>query len=101
VLWVAVAVASLGCLALKITGYAVPPGLLDRRAVGAIVDAAPVGLLSALVAISTFASGRRLVLDSRAAGLAAAIALVALRMPFVVVVVGACGVAAGVHALHS
>jgi hypothetical protein len=62
-------------------------------------DVLPVGLLSALIAVSTFASGKHLVLDSRAAGLLAAVVLVALRAPFLVVVVAACGVAAGVHAL--
>jgi hypothetical protein len=38
-------------------------------------------------------------LDSRAAGLAVALILVAIRAPFLVVVVAACATAAGVHAL--
>jgi len=38
-------------------------------------------------------------LDSRAAGLAVALILVAIRAPFLVVVVAACAIAAAVHAL--
>jgi hypothetical protein len=98
--WIAVVAASLGCAALKQLGYVVPAAVLDRGVVRRVVETLPVALLSALVAVSTFASGQRLVLDSRAAGLATAIVLVALRMPFLVVVVAACAVAAGVHALH-
>jgi len=39
------------------------------------------------------------VLDSRAAGLAGGTDLVAIRAPFLVVVIAACATAAGVHAL--
>jgi len=59
----------------------------------------PVTLLSALIAVSVFATGNHLTLDSRAAGLAVALVLVAVRAPFLVVVVAACAAAAGVHAL--
>lgn len=97
-IWLTVVAASLGCAALKQAGYVVPAGILDRRAVRRVVETLPVALLSALVAVSTFASGQHLVLDSRAAGLATAIVLVALRLPFLVVVIAACAVAAAVHA---
>jgi fluoride ion exporter CrcB/FEX len=99
-LWVAVLVGSLGCLLFKQLGYVVPASILRRDAVRAVVDVLPVGLLSALIAVSTFAAGTRLVLDSRAAGLLTAVVLVVLRAPFLVVVVAACAVAAGVHAMH-
>ena len=98
-LWLTVAAASVGCAALKQAGYIVPAGILDRSAVRRVVETLPVALLSALVAVSTFASGQHLVLDSRAAGFATAIVLLALRMPFLVVVVAACAVAAAVHAV--
>jgi branched-subunit amino acid transport protein len=77
----------------------VPARWLQGARVRSFVDVLPVALLSALIAVSTFATGSRLVLDSRAAGLLAAVVLVAVRAPFLVVVVAACGVAAGVHAL--
>lgn len=56
-------------------------------------------LLSALVVTNTVASGRHLVLDARAAGLAAAAACVALRAPVLVTVVVAAAVAAGLRAV--
>ncbi|HXA28215.1 MAG TPA: AzlD domain-containing protein [Candidatus Angelobacter sp.] len=98
-LWVAVLVAALGCALLKQLGYVVPGRWLEGARVRAFVDVLPVALLSALVTVSTFASGTRLVLDSRAAGLLVAVVLVALRAPFLLVVVAACAAAAGVHAL--
>jgi branched-subunit amino acid transport protein len=98
-LWVAVVVSSLGCAAFKQLGQVVPARWLQGARVRSFVDVLPVALLSALIAVSTFATGSRLVLDSRAAGLLAAVVLVAVRAPFLVVVVAACGVAAGVHAL--
>jgi branched-subunit amino acid transport protein len=100
VLWTGVIIASLGCAALKAAGYVVPARALQGDAVRRVVGVLPVALLSALIAVSTFASGRHLTLDSRAAGLVAAIVLVLLRAPFLVVVVAACAVAAGAHALH-
>jgi branched-subunit amino acid transport protein len=99
-LWVAVIVSSLGCAALKGIGYVVPSRALQRDAVQRVVEALPVALLSALIAVSTFATGHHLAADSRAVGLAVAVALVLLRAPFLVVVVGACAAAAGAHALH-
>ncbi|MGA7989426.1 MAG: AzlD domain-containing protein [Candidatus Dormiibacterota bacterium] len=98
-LWLAVIVASLGCAALKFAGYVVPSRLLESHLARRVLEALPVALLSALIAVSTFATGSHLLLDSRAAGLAVALVLVALRAPFLVVVVGACATAAGVHAL--
>jgi Branched-chain amino acid transport protein (AzlD) len=98
-LWVAVLVSSLGCAALKQLGAVVPARWLRGSRVASFVDVLPVALLSALIAVSTFAVGTRLALDSRAAGLAVAVALVMVRAPFLVVVVAACAVAAGVHAV--
>jgi uncharacterized membrane protein len=98
-LWITVIVASLGCAVLKLAGYVVPSRFLESPIARRVLEALPVTLLSALIAVSTFATGTHLLLDSRAAGLAVALALVGLRAPFLVVVVGACAVAAGVHAL--
>jgi uncharacterized membrane protein len=99
-LWLAVIIASLGCAALKFSGYVVPSRFVDSRVARRLLEALPVTLLSALIAVSTFASGSHLMLDSRAAGLAVALILVAIRAPFLLVVVAACAAAAGVHALH-
>jgi len=56
-------------------------------------------LLAALIVVQTFASGRDLLLDARAAGLAAAAVCVALRAPVLVSVVFAAATAAGLRAL--
>ena len=98
-LWLTLALASFLCAALKGAGYALPARAVGHGVLARMLDALPVAVLSALIAVATFANGQRLVLDSRAAGLAAAVALVAARAPFLVVVVVACAVAAGVHAL--
>ena len=56
-------------------------------------------LLAALVVVSTFASGRSLVLDARAAGIAAAAVAIVLRAPLLVTVAAAAVAAALVRAL--
>ena len=99
-LWIAVIVASAGCATLKLAGYVIPARLLESPVAKRVLEALPVTLLSALIAVSTFATGSHLVLDPRAAGLAIAFVLVAVRAPFLVVVVGACATAAGVHAVY-
>ena len=60
-----------------------------------IASAACYGLLlAALVAIQTFSTGQHLVLDVRVVSLGVAIIAVALRAPFLVVVVAASATAA-------
>lgn len=98
-LWLAVLIASAGCAALKLAGFVVPARLLESSIARRVLEALPVTLLSALISVSVFATGNHLMLDSRAAGLAVALILVAVRAPFLVVVVAACATAAGVHAL--
>lgn len=98
-LWLALLIACAGCALLKLAGFVVPSRLLESSVAHRILDALPVTLLSALIAVSVFATGNHLTLDSRAAGLAVALILVAIRAPFLVVVVAACATAAGVHAL--
>ena len=59
----------------------------------------PAALLSALVMVQTFAAGRELVLDARAAGLGAALVAVAVRASVLVVLLVAALTAAGLRAL--
>jgi len=89
VIWVAVLGAGVGCYLLKLAGLSVPPRVLERPLVSRVADLIPVALLAALVAVQVLADGSRLVLDERAAGLGAAVVLLALRAPFLVVVAGA------------
>lgn len=97
--WPLVLVASLGCYAFKAGGAFVPRALLDRPLVTRLTALLPVALILALVAVNTFSTGRELVVDARAAGLAIAALLVWRRAPFLVVVIGAAAVAAGLRAL--
>jgi branched-subunit amino acid transport protein len=98
-LWLAVLIACAGCAVLKLAGFVVPSRLLESSVARRTLEALPVTLLSALIAVSVFATGNHLTLDSRAAGLAVALILVAIRAPFLVVVVAACATAAAAHAL--
>lgn len=98
-MWAWVLIACAGAFALKLAGYLVPQELLDKPRIRHISMLMPIALLSALVAIQTFASDQSLVLDARAAGLAAAIVALILRAPFIVVVLVAAATAAGLRAV--
>nr|WP_272917815.1 AzlD domain-containing protein [Nocardioides flavescens] len=89
VIWAAVLGAGVGCYLLKLAGLSVPPQVLEQPLVSRVADLIPVALLAALVAVQVLADGSRLVLDERAAGLGAAVVLLVLRAPFLVVVAGA------------
>ena len=74
-----------------------PPSVLGRPRVRRIAALLPVALLAALVAVQTFGSGQALVVDARLPGVAAAAIALVLRAPFLVVVVVAGVVAAGLR----
>ncbi|MYR61486.1 AzlD domain-containing protein [Streptomyces sp. SID625] len=97
--WTAVVATALGCYAVKLAGLLVPAGALERPLVRRLAALLPVALLAALTAQQTFADGRVLVVDARAAGLAAAAVALVLRAPFLLVVAAAVAVTAGVRAL--
>lgn len=84
--WLVVAVVGAATIAIKASG----PVLLGAGELPAplarVVDLLAPALLAALVATQAFTSDERLVLDERAAGLAAAGASVALRAPILVTV---------------
>ncbi len=88
-------------LALAVVTYALKsagPLLLGGRqlpqAIDRLANLLPASLLAALVATSTFASGKSLSVDSRSVGLVCAAIVLAFRAPFVVVVVSAAATAA-------
>ena len=93
-MWTAVLLAGVGCYLLKLAGLSLPERVLEHPTVERVADLIPVALLAALVAVQTFSSGPDLVLDARALGLGFAVVALLLRMPFLVVVVGASVVAA-------
>jgi branched-subunit amino acid transport protein len=96
-MWPLVLTASVGCYLLKLAGHAVPPSVLGRPRVRRIAALLPVALLAALVAVQTIGSGQALVVDARLPGVAAAAIALVLRAPFLVVVVVAGVVAAGLR----
>jgi hypothetical protein len=96
-MWPLVLIASVGCFVLKLVGHSVPQSVLDRPAVRRIAALLPVSLLAALVTVQTFGSGQSLVVDARLAGVVAASVALVLRAPFLIVVVVAAVVAAGLR----
>ena len=100
-LWAAVVAGSLGCYLLKLSGLSVPAAWVEQPWVARIVDFVPAALLAALVAVQAVASGNDLVLDGRLVGLAAAALALALRAPFIVVLVVAGVAGALVHLVAS
>jgi branched-subunit amino acid transport protein len=97
VLWAAVIAASVGCYLLKLAGLSVPATWVQQPWVARVVDFVPAALLAALVAVQGLTSGHDLVIDGRLAGLAAAAVALALRAPFIVVLVVAGATGALVH----
>ncbi|MFF9485665.1 AzlD domain-containing protein [Streptomyces sp. NPDC014676] len=98
-IWIAIVVTAVGCYAVKLAGLLVPAGVLERPLVRRLAALLPVALLAALTAQQTFSDGQTLVVDARAAGVAAAAVALVLRAPFLVVVGAAVVVTAGVRAL--
>jgi len=98
-LWATVIVGSLGCYLLKLAGLSVPAAWVEQPWVARVVDFVPAALLAALVAVQAVAAGNDLVLDGRPVGLAVAAVALALRAPFIVVLVLAGAAGALVHVL--
>lgn len=97
--WTAVVVASVGCYLLKLAGMSVPASWVEQPWVARVVDFVPAALLAALVAVQGLTTDDRVVVDGRLAGLAVAALALALRAPFIVVIVLAGLTGAGVHVL--
>ncbi len=93
--WSSVLLAALLCAGLKLAGWSLPERALADPGVRRTATLLPVALLTALVVVQVFAQRRALVVDARAAGLAAGAVALLLRAPFLVVV----GVAAATAAL--
>jgi hypothetical protein len=94
VLWAGVLIASAACYALKLAGLSLPQAWMQDARIQRTVPLLPVALLAALIAILTFSTGHRIVLDVRAAALAVAAIAVLLRARFLVVVAAAAATAA-------
>ena len=97
VLWAVVLAGSVGCYLLKLAGLSVPAAWVQRPVVTRVVEFVPAALLAALVAVQAASSDGALVLDGRLVGLAVAALALALRAPFIVVLLLAGAAGALVH----
>jgi branched-subunit amino acid transport protein len=97
--WVVVLAGALGCYLLKFAGLSVPAAWVQRPVVTRVVEFVPAALLGALVAVQAATSDGAVVVDGRLVGLAVAALALALRAPFIVVLVLAGAAGALVHVL--
>jgi branched-subunit amino acid transport protein len=96
-LWAVVLVGSIGCYLLKLAGLSVPAAWVEQPWVARVVDFVPAALLAALVAVQALTAGNAIVSDGRLVGLAVAALALALRAPFIVVLIAAGATGALVH----
>ena len=93
--WIATIGTSVIAYLIKFSGTLIPSRVLESQGVRRINALLPIAMLSALVAVQTFANKKELLIDHRAAGVLAAAIALKLKAPFPVVV----GIAALVSAL--
>ena len=86
-LWWWIVAASLLCFGIKCLGYIVPSKIMDSPRIAYMSGIVTIGLLAALTAATTFASGEKVVFDARIGGLVAAAIALKLKAPFIVVVI--------------
>jgi hypothetical protein len=95
--WQAIILASIAVVALKLAGYLVPQSLITKPVPLRVSSLLTVALLAALIAVQTLGDARAIVLDARVPALIVAGVLFAARVPFIVVIVVAAAVAAGIR----
>ena len=97
--WIAIIALTVICVVIKAAGPVALGGRDLPRWADQLIALVPAALLPALIVVETFAHGKELVLDARAAGLAAAMVVLALRGSMLIVLLVAAAVTAGVRAL--
>ena len=97
--WIAIAALTVISFAIKAVGPVALGGRELPHWADRMIVLLPAALLSALVVVQTFAHGKELVLDARAAGLAAAAIALWFRASVLIVLLVAAGTAAGLRAL--
>jgi branched-subunit amino acid transport protein len=93
-MWIAVIGTSAIAFGLKYFGHSIPEKYLTNPRALRINTLIPIALLSALVAVQTFAEKSKLVIDQRLVGMAVAVIALALKAPFPVVVLGSAAASA-------
>lgn len=97
-MWETILIGSAVVAALKFVGFALPASVSGSPRVQRISDVVTIGLLASLVVIQTLAVGNALVFDSRSVAVVVAGVLLWKRVPFIIVILVAAGVAAGLRA---
>ena len=97
--WVTIGALAVTTAAIKAAGPLALGGRSLPTPVVLVISLLAPALLAALVITQTFADGKSLVLDARAAGVAAAAVAIALRAPLVVTIVVAAVVTGALSAL--
>jgi branched-subunit amino acid transport protein len=92
--WLVVALVGIGTISIKSIGPVLLGGRELPPRIASLIGLLAPALLAALVAINTFGSGTRLVIDERLLGVAAAGVAIWLRAPVLLVVVIAAAVTA-------
>lgn len=92
--WAVVLVVGVATIAIKGAGPVLLGGRQLPPSLTGVVELLAPALLAALIVVNAFGSGRHLVLDARAAGLAAAGLAIVARAPLLAVVLIAATVAA-------
>ena len=96
-LWWVVIGASLAVFAIKLAGYAVPQRLVEGPLLSRVAAIVTVALLASLVTSQTLQGSNGLLLDARIPALVVAAVLLWVRAPFIIVIIGAAAVAAGLR----
>lgn len=97
--WGLVIALAVGAYAFKVLGFVVLAGRTLPPVLERCLALIPAALIAALVMKDTFSTGQDLVLDARAAGVAAAALAAWRRAPLIVVIVVGAAVTAGLRAL--
>lgn len=97
--WLWILLACAAAFAIKLSGYLLPSAWLENQRMSRVLGLLTVGLLAALTATNTFATGTQVTLDARLGALLVAAGLLLLRVPFLFVVIGGLAAAAGLRAL--
>lgn len=97
VFWVATIGTSVIAFILKFTGHSMPQHWLDNPRLRRVNALIPIALLSALVAVQTFTSESKVMIDHRLAGVSVAVLALILKAPFPVVVVSAALTSAAIY----
>ena len=98
-MWSPILIAALGCYVEKLAGFLLPQRVLDQRIVHHVAALLPVALLAGIVAVQALTNGHDLGVDARVPGMVVAVALMARRTNFLLMVVSASATTALVRAL--